>query len=142
MVDYAHNGMALESLLNSLREYDPSRLVLVMGCGGDRDKTKRPKMARVACEMADLAILTSDNPRTEDPEAIIRDMEQGLESTDYVVEVDRKQAIHKAIDLASPDDVILIAGKGHETYQIIGRKTFPFDDYQVAYDYLEQRLGD
>ncbi|WP_089829937.1 UDP-N-acetylmuramoyl-L-alanyl-D-glutamate--2,6-diaminopimelate ligase [Halolactibacillus halophilus] len=142
IVDYAHTPDSLKNVLETVQTFTKGKIYCVVGCGGDRDKTKRPLMAHVGETYSDMTILTSDNPRTEEPEAIIKDMEQGLETTDYVIEVDRKQAIHRAIDLAGPDDVILIAGKGHETYQIIGRETYPFDDYQVAHDYLEQRLGD
>lgn len=142
IIDYAHTPDSLKNVLETVQTFTKGKIYCVVGCGGDRDKTKRPLMAHVSETYSDVTILTSDNPRTEDPEVIIKDMEQGLESTDYIVEVDRKQAIHRAIELASPDDVILIAGKGHETYQIIGRETYPFDDYQVAHEYLEQRLGD
>ncbi|MGM0522719.1 MAG: UDP-N-acetylmuramoyl-L-alanyl-D-glutamate--2,6-diaminopimelate ligase [Bacillota bacterium] len=142
IVDYAHTPDSLKNVLETVQTFTKGKIYCVVGCGGDRDKTKRPLMAHVSETYSDVTILTSDNPRTEDPKAIINDMEQGLESTNYVVEVDRKQAIQRAIDLASPSDVILIAGKGHETYQIIGRETYPFDDYQIAHDYLEQRLGD
>ncbi len=129
-------------MLETIQTFATGKIYCVVGCGGDRDKTKRPLMAHVSETYSDVTILTSDNPRTEDPETIIKDMEKGIESSNYVVEIDRKQAIHRAIDLARESDVILIAGKGHETYQIIGRETYPFDDYQVAHDYLEKRLGD
>lgn len=142
IVDYAHTPDSLKNVLETIQTFATGKIYCVVGCGGDRDKTKRPLMAHVSETYSDVTILTSDNPRTEDPETIIKDMEKGIESSNYVVEIDRKQAIHRAIDLARESDVILIAGKGHETYQIIGRETYPFDDYQVAHDYLEKRLGD
>lgn len=132
-VDYAHTDDALANVLSSLSEVKTGKLITVFGCGGDRDRAKRPKMAKACEEYSDLSILTSDNPRSEDPEAICREVIAGFRNKNsYIVEVDRRKAIHKAIEMANPDDLILIAGKGHETYQIFADKTIDFDDCQVA----------
>lgn len=139
IIDYAHTPDSLKNVLETIQSFSRGKIYAVVGCGGDRDKTKRPLMAHVSEKFSDLTILTSDNPRTEDPLAIIDDMIEGLETSRYEVEVDRKQAIHRAIDLATPEDVVLVAGKGHETYQIIGKEIYPFDDYQVSKDYLEKK---
>ncbi|HEY8241494.1 MAG TPA: UDP-N-acetylmuramoyl-L-alanyl-D-glutamate--2,6-diaminopimelate ligase [Kiritimatiellia bacterium] len=136
-VDYAHTDDALANVLTTLRELRPKRLLAVYGCGGDRDKTKRPLMGAVGVRLAHHVILTSDNPRKEDPDAIIRDIEAGLEgSTNYDVVVDREQAIARAIGMAQPGDIVLIAGKGHENYQEFASTIVPFDDREVARRYL------
>jgi len=136
-VDYAHTDDALSNVLHTLREVTPSRLIVVFGCGGDRDKTKRPLMGRVAEVGADLAIATSDNPRSEDPVEIIEQIVAGVHNRNAVlVEVDRREAIHKAIGLADEGDIVLIAGKGHEHFQEIGSRTIPFDDRLVAEEAL------
>jgi len=127
LVDYAHTPDALERVLSRVRLLASARLIAVFGCGGDRDRSKRAPMARAACTHADLVIATSDNPRTEDPEAILRDVAQGLSGVHEVI-ADRRSAIRRAIALARPEDVVVIAGKGHEDYQILGRQKFPFDD--------------
>ncbi|PWK11628.1 UDP-N-acetylmuramoyl-L-alanyl-D-glutamate--2,6-diaminopimelate ligase [Tumebacillus permanentifrigoris] len=135
IVDYSHTPDSLENALRTVREFAKGRVMCLVGCGGDRDRTKRPIMAKIASEYADLAVLTSDNPRTEDPEAIIDDMEVGVadvEQNRYVRITDRAEAIRFAIKQAQADDVILIAGKGHETYQIIGKTKTHFDDREVA----------
>lgn len=131
-VDYAHTDDALQNVLRTLRELGPSKLIVVFGCGGDRDRKKRPLMARAAEQGSDHAIITSDNPRSEDPAAIIRDIEQGFQGTAYEVVPDRAAAIARAIRLAQARDIVLIAGKGHETYQEFAHETLPFDDVQVA----------
>jgi UDP-N-acetylmuramoyl-L-alanyl-D-glutamate--2,6-diaminopimelate ligase len=132
-VDFAHSDDALANVLECLRELNTGRIITVFGCGGDRDQTKRPKMAEVCEELANLSIVTSDNPRSEDPEMICRQIVQGFKRQDsYIVELDRRAAIERAIDIATPDDIILIAGKGHETYQIFAHKTIEFDDRKVA----------
>jgi UDP-N-acetylmuramoyl-L-alanyl-D-glutamate--2,6-diaminopimelate ligase len=136
-VDYAHTDDALLNVLKTLRELSPRKLIVVFGCGGDRDKQKRPLMARVADENADYSIITSDNPRKEDPDAIIADAEKGFRSERYEKITDRVQAITRAIELAQPRDIILIAGKGHEAYQEFADHTIPFDDIQVARRALE-----
>jgi UDP-N-acetylmuramoyl-L-alanyl-D-glutamate--2,6-diaminopimelate ligase len=114
-------------------------LIVVFGCGGDRDKEKRPLMAEVADQFADYAIITSDNPRKEDPDSIIAQIEKGFRSTHFEKITDRAQAIARAIELAEPRDIVLIAGKGHENYQEFADHTVPFDDIQVARRALENR---
>lgn len=134
VVDYAHTDDALENLLRAFREITRGRLILVFGAGGSRDKTKRPRMARVACRLADLLVVTSDNPRQEDPRAIIADIVAGFDPgfTDYHAEPDRRAAINLALDMAASGDVVLIAGKGHENYQIFKERTVHFDDFEVV----------
>lgn len=128
LVDYAHSPDSIRNALNFLSQLKKGRLIALVGCGGDRDKTKRPKMSNVACKYADLAILTSDNPRTEDPDAIIKDMLEGLNYENYCVIVNRREAIETAIKMAQPGDVIAVLGKGHEDYQIIGTTKYHFSD--------------
>lgn len=132
-VDFAHTDDALENVLMTLAEFKKGKLITVFGCGGDRDRTKRPKMAKAAEKYSDIVVVTSDNPRSEDPEMICREIILGLEKQEgYIVEVDRRKAIEKAIELATADDLILIAGKGHEKFQIFAHRTIEFDDCQVA----------
>jgi UDP-N-acetylmuramoyl-L-alanyl-D-glutamate--2,6-diaminopimelate ligase len=131
-VDYAHTPDALLNVLRTLRELEPSRLITVFGCGGNRDTAKRAAMGRIAAEHADYTIITSDNPRREEPTAIIGMIEEGMKGAPYEVIVDRREAIFRAITIAEPHDIILIAGKGHETYQEFADHTLPFDDLQVA----------
>src|SRR6058998_119032 len=131
-VDYAHTPDALGNVLKTLRELAPERLIVVFGCGGDRDRQKRPLMGEMADRLADYSIITSDNPRKEDPNAIVVEIEKGFRSNRYEKMVDRTQAIDRAIALARPRDIVLIAGKGHENYQEFGDYTIPFDDIQVA----------
>ena len=138
-VDYAHTDDALHNVLKTLRELNPNRLIVVFGCGGDRDRTKRSAMGRAAEQWSDHAIITSDNPRSESPEAIIRDIEKGFTSGSYEVIVDRRAAIEKAVSLAQPRDIVLIAGKGHETYQQFADRTIEFDDVQAARLAIEAR---
>jgi UDP-N-acetylmuramoyl-L-alanyl-D-glutamate--2,6-diaminopimelate ligase len=132
VVDYAHTPDAMEKSLTCLRELTQGHLLVVFGCGGDRDRGKRPLMGDVAARLGDFVILTSDNPRSEPPEAIIGDIEQGLKQQglkqDYIVEVNRREAIRLALSMARPGDMVFIGGKGHETYQIIGNERLPFDD--------------
>ena len=132
VVDYAHTGDALENILKSINELKKGRVITVFGCGGDRDATKRPIMGEIAQRLSDIAILTSDNPRTENPHLIIEDVKKGMNGDHYLVEEDREQAIVKAIEIAQKNDIILIAGKGHEPYQILGRKKIHFDDREIA----------
>ena len=136
-VDYAHTPDALLNVLKTARELSPRKLIVVFGCGGDRDKQKRPLMGRVADENADYSIITSDNPRKEDPEAIIAEAAKGFRSDRFEKIPDRAEAIARAIELAQPRDIILIAGKGHEPYQEFADHTIPFDDIQVARRALE-----
>jgi UDP-N-acetylmuramoyl-L-alanyl-D-glutamate--2,6-diaminopimelate ligase len=131
-VDYAHTPDALLNVINTLRELEPRRLIVVFGCGGNRDRQKRPIMAEVVDRNADYAIITSDNPRKEDPAAIIAEVEKGFRSNHFEKIADRTQAIHRAVELAQPRDIVLIAGKGHEAYQEFADRTIPFDDIQVA----------
>jgi UDP-N-acetylmuramyl-tripeptide synthetase len=148
-IDYAHTPDALENVLSTLKEVIPGRLICVFGCGGDRDKAKRPQMGKIAGKFSDFAVITSDNPRTEDPAAIIEEirkgmmiasaneyrvsaLENGFSGKGYVIEPDRESAINLGIQMSKPDDTILIAGKGHEDYQIIGKTTIPFDDREKA----------
>jgi UDP-N-acetylmuramoyl-L-alanyl-D-glutamate--2,6-diaminopimelate ligase len=139
IVDYSHKPEALESVLRTARELTTGRVICVFGCGGDRDRGKRPIMGRIAAELADVAILTSDNPRSEDPLAIIDEVLAGI-SGEIEVEPDRALAIQRAISLADEGDVVLIAGKGHEQGQEFADRTIPFDDREVARDAL-RRLG-
>ncbi len=131
MVDYAHTPDGLENILKTVRDFTPGRVIVVFGCGGDRDKTKRPIMGQIASDLADLVYVTSDNPRGEEPLAIIRDIEPGL-SGDYKIVADRATAIRSAILAARAGDTVLLAGKGHEPYQIIGTRRLAFDDRVVA----------
>ena len=142
IVDYAHNGIALENLLLSLKKYNPDRIILVFGCGGNRDKNRRYDMGRVASSLADLVIVTSDNPRTEPPEQIISDI---MSAMDYdiirVIEIaDRKSAIQRALEEGRKGDIVVIAGKGHENYQIIAGETLHFDDREVVMDFASDNL--
>jgi len=137
VVDYAHTPDALHNVICAARDLQPRRVLCLIGCGGDRDRSKRPLMARIATTEADLAILTSDNPRTEDPRAILEEMRAGAEGDSYQVIVDRREAIHAAVRLCRPGDLLIIAGKGHEQYQIVGDRVLPFDDRLVAREALE-----
>ena len=136
-VDYAHTPDALRNVLKTLRELGPHRLIVVFGCGGDRDRKKRSLMGEIADRHSDYAILTSDNPRKEDPNVIIAEIEKGVRSTHYEKLVDRAEAIGRAIALAQSRDIVLIAGKGHENYQEFADHTVPFDDIQVARHAIE-----
>ena len=141
MIDYAHNAMALKSLLETLRAYKPHRLVCLFGCGGNRAKSRRYEMGEVSGNMADLTIITSDNPRTEEPQAIIDDIKIGIGKTDgkYVEICDRKEAIAYAIDHGEPGDIIVLAGKGHEDYQEINGVKYPMDERVLIQEILEER---
>ncbi|WP_163970748.1 UDP-N-acetylmuramoyl-L-alanyl-D-glutamate--2,6-diaminopimelate ligase [Oceanobacillus halotolerans] len=139
IVDYAHTSDSLDNVLQTIRGFAKGNVYVVVGCGGDRDKTKRPLMAQIALKYADQAIFTSDNPRTEDPQQILQDMINGVKGDHYEVVVDRKDAITRAVNLAKPDDIILIAGKGHETYQQIGHTKYDFDDRKVAHQAIQDK---
>ncbi|HID09798.1 MAG TPA: UDP-N-acetylmuramoyl-L-alanyl-D-glutamate--2,6-diaminopimelate ligase [Candidatus Latescibacteria bacterium] len=142
IVDYAHTPDALEHLLRSAREITQRRLLVVFGCGGDRDRGKRPQMGEVAGRLADFVLVTSDNPRSEHPGEIIEEIVAGIpDGTRYAVEEDRGRAIGRAIQMAQEGDVVVIAGKGHEVYQIVEDKKIPFDDREVARRSLEERMG-
>ncbi|MDO4176305.1 MAG: UDP-N-acetylmuramoyl-L-alanyl-D-glutamate--2,6-diaminopimelate ligase [Bacillota bacterium] len=140
MIDYAHNAMALESLLSTLREYNPHRLVTVFGCGGNRARDRRFEMGEVSGRMADLTIITSDNPRNEDPQAIIDDIKMGISKTDgkYVEIINRKDAMKYAIENGEPGDIIICAGKGHETYQEINGVKYDMDERVLIKEILEE----
>ncbi len=141
LVDYAHTDAALSNVLDTLRPLTPERLICVFGCGGDRDRSKRPRMAAAVGRVADVAYVTSDNPRTEDPQGIIDEILPGFSPSPAChveVEVDRRRAIQAAITGARPGDTVLIAGKGHEPYQLVGDKVLPFDDVKVARECLHR----
>lgn len=144
IVDYAHTPDGLENVLSAARVVTPEggRLVAVFGCGGDRDATKRPKMGHIVERLADVVVVTSDNPRSEDPQQIITDILAGIQTFDasrMIVNADREQAIHQAIDLAKPNDIIVVAGKGHEDYQILADRTIHFDDREVVQKYVAKK---
>jgi UDP-N-acetylmuramoyl-L-alanyl-D-glutamate--2,6-diaminopimelate ligase len=136
-IDYAHTDDALINVMKTLRELSPRRLIVVFGCGGNRDKAKRPKMGAAVDELADWSIITSDNPRKEVPEAIIEDIKKGYRGSNYEVIVDRQAAIFKAVAMAQPRDIVLVAGKGHEAYQEFADHTVPFDDVHVTTQAVE-----
>lgn len=141
VVDYAHTDGSLESVLNALTKLPHKRIITVFGCGGDRDRTKRPAMGEVATRLSDISVITSDNPRSESPQAIMQEIEAGIQAhgrKNYVMIEDRAEAIRYAIEHAEPEDIVLIAGKGHEKTQLIGSRTLPFDDVAVARTYLNK----
>ncbi|HEV7498865.1 MAG TPA: UDP-N-acetylmuramoyl-L-alanyl-D-glutamate--2,6-diaminopimelate ligase [Vicinamibacteria bacterium] len=141
VVDYAHTDDALKNLLETVRELGPARVITVFGCGGDRDRTKRPLMGAVASRLSDVVIVTSDNPRSEPPEAILEEIQKGMNGgrkAERHAIVDRREAIARALEMARPGDAVVIAGKGHETYQVLRDRTVPFDDRQVARDILSR----
>jgi len=140
MIDYAHNAMSLESLLTTLKEYRPNRLVCLFGCGGNRSKLRRYEMGEVSGKLADLTIITSDNPRFEEPQDIIDDIKQGIAKTSgaYVEICDRKEAIRYAITHGEPGDIIVLAGKGHEDYQEIKGVKYPMDERVLIREILEE----
>lgn len=142
-MDYAHTPDALENVLHTIQQIrNPNQKVItVVGCGGNRDAAKRPVMADLACRLSDKVILTSDNPRFEEPQAILEDMQKGVKPLDYkktLALLDRKEAIRTACMLARPNDIILVAGKGHETYQEIKGVKYPFDDKLVLHETFQQ----
>lgn len=141
LIDYAHTPDAIENVLKSMRRVAPGRVVILFGCGGDRDRTKRPKMGRIAAELADFIIVTSDNPRTEEPEAIIGDILEGMKGshTPKKVIAARPEAIAWAIENHQPGDLIILAGKGHEDYQIVGHEKHHMDEREIVADILEKR---
>ena len=143
LVDYAHNAPALESVLNTLKEYTKGRIITVFGCGGNRSVTRRFEMGEVSGNLSDYTIITSDNPRKEEPDAIIADIVTGISKTEgkYEIEPDRSKAIRLSINMAKEGDTVLIAGKGHEDYQIFADKTIHFDDCEHARDAVNEREG-
>ncbi|NTV28476.1 MAG: UDP-N-acetylmuramoyl-L-alanyl-D-glutamate--2,6-diaminopimelate ligase [Candidatus Omnitrophica bacterium] len=138
-IDYAHTDDGLKNVLQCLKQVPHRRIIVVFGCGGDRDRTKRPRMGRAAGELADYSILTSDNPRSEDPEAIIREIVAGFSGNDYEVVVDRKEAIRRALALAASGDIVLLAGKGHETEQIFKDRTVEFRERDIVAGILAEK---
>ena len=140
MIDYAHTPESLEKILSSVKIYTKGRVISVFGCGGDRDKNKRPMMGEVSGRVADYTIITSDNPRTEDPAEIVKDIEEGIKKTNgkYECIVDRIEAIKKAIKIANKRDIIILAGKGHEQYQEINKKRYPFDENKIVNEIIEE----
>lgn len=145
IVDYAHTPDGLENILNTARQIAKKRIITVFGCGGDRDRTKRPIMGRIAAELSDVVIVTSDNPRTEDPQFILNQVIEGVlekvGNKQHEDIIDRRQAIFRAVEIAEPDDIVVIAGKGHENYQILKDKTIHFDDKEVAAEAIGVRYG-
>jgi UDP-N-acetylmuramoyl-L-alanyl-D-glutamate--2,6-diaminopimelate ligase len=139
IVDYAHTDDALTKLLQSARSLNPRRLITVFGCGGNRDRTKRPLMGRSAAGLSDRVIVTSDNPRNEEPGDIIKDILEGIEGSNFEVEADREKAIEKAVMTAAEGDIVVIAGKGHEDYQIIGKEKRHFDDREMVRKFIGAR---
>jgi len=137
-VDYAHTEDALNNVIRCLKPLSRNRLIVVFGCGGERDKTKRPKMGRVVTQLSDYAIITSDNPRSEEPKAIIADIKRGIRKSNYCVIPERELAIRKSLSLARPGDIILVAGKGHENYQIIKDRSIEFDDRKIIQKCIRQ----
>ena len=142
IVDYAHTDNGLENILETVRKITDNRVITIFGAGGDRDNAKRPKMAKAAAKYSDYLIVTSDNPRTEDPEKIIRDVENGLKEINfpkekYTVIINREEAIKFGVEMSKSKDSLLIAGKGHEDYQILGREKIHFDDREMARKYLK-----
>ena len=143
IVDYAHTRDGLENVLRAVREFAPARVLTVFGCGGDRDRTKRPLMGEEAGRYSDYCVVTSDNPRTEEPEEIIAEILPGLLRTigagGFEIQPDRRDAIARALQLAQANDIVVIAGKGHETTQIFSERTIPFDDRQIARELIQRR---
>ena len=140
IIDYAHTPDGLDNILKTARGFTNNRLISVFGCGGDRDKVKRPQMGKIGSDLSDIAIVTSDNPRTENPSIIIEDIVVGIEKKNYEVIEDRKSAIKRALDIAEAGDVIVIAGKGHETYQILNTGKIHFDEREVVDEILKEKL--
>lgn len=141
LVDFAHTDDALRGLLETARPLARGRLVTVFGCGGDRDTTKRPLMGAVAARLSDVVVVTSDNPRSEDPASIAKDIERGLgsEEAQWLTVLDREEAIARAISDARPGDLVVVAGKGHERHQVVGTRSLPFEDAVVARTALDRR---
>ena len=140
MIDYAHSPESLQNILQATKSYTRGRVISVFGCGGDRDSGKRPMMGEISGKIADYTIITSDNPRTEEPEKIVSQIEEGIKKTKgkYEVVVDRIEAIEKAIKMANKRDIIILAGKGHEPYQEINGVKYPFDERIIVRDIIEK----
>ena len=140
MIDYAHSPESLQNILQAVKSYTRGRVISVFGCGGDRDSRKRPIMGEISGKIADYTIITSDNPRTENPEAIVNEIEEGIKKTKgkYEVIVDRIEAITKAIQIANKTDIIVLAGKGHEPYQEINGVKYPFDERIIVNEIISK----
>ncbi len=140
LLDYSHSPDALENILKAVRQFAKGRIIAVFGCGGDRDHGKRPIMGEIGGRMADYCVLTSDNPRSEDPFAILQSIEEGIRQTtgQYTVIENRRAAIRHALEIAQPNDIVILAGKGHETYQEICGKKYPFDEKQIVKELLQE----
>ena len=143
IIDYAHTPDGLENILKTFEDCEKNRLIVVFGCGGDRDKTKRPIMGEIGSRLADIAVITSDNPRSEDPQAIIDDIMVGVvkHGAKIIVEPDRTKAIAKALSAAKAGDVIVLAGKGHETYQILASGKIHYDEREIVAKILSEKTG-
>ena len=141
VVDYAHTPDAVRKIITSFRETSRGRIMVIIGAGGDRDALKRPIMGDLATELADYVIFTSDNPRTEEPMSIIEQIVAGAKKDNYEVEVDRRTAIHKGLDMMKQNDILLILGKGHENYQIIGTTKHHFDDIEEVNNYIKEKAN-
>ena len=141
MIDYAHSPESLQNILSAVKSYTRGRVISVFGCGGDRDKGKRPLMGEISGKIADFTFITTDNPRTEEPEEIVKEIEEGMKKTNgkYKVVVDRKEAIRYAIEHGQPGDIIICAGKGHETYQDIGGEKHDMDERVLIREILEEK---
>jgi len=141
IIDYAHTPDGLENIIRAMKSFAKGRVITLFGCGGDRDNTKRTVMGEVAGTLSDFSIITSDNPRTEDPLQIINMIEEGMKKTngEYIVIPDRREAIGYALDNAKAEDVVILAGKGQETYQIIGKEKFDFDERVVVFSHLNSK---
>lgn len=140
MIDYAHSPESLENILLAVKEYTNGKVISVFGCGGDRDSGKRPIMGEISGRIADYTIITSDNPRTEEPEVIVKQIEEGIKKTNgkYECIVDRKESIRRAIEIATKRDIVVLAGKGHEPYQEINHKTYPFDERIIVREIIQE----
>ena len=138
IIDYAHTPDGLENILKTAREFTRGRLISVFGCGGDRDKVKRPQMGKIGTDLSDVAVITSDNQRSEEPDSIIDDIIAGIEKDNYIRITNRHEGIEKAMEIAEDGDVIVIAGKGHETYQILNTGTIHFDEREVIEEILKK----
>lgn len=140
IIDYAHTPDAVLNIINATKEFAKGKIITLIGCGGDRDKTKRPEMAKIATELSDFSIFTSDNPRTEDPNDILNDMIVGVVNDKYIKIVDRTEAIKYGIDILTDNDMLLLLGKGHEDYQVIGHEKIHLSDKEVATEYISSKL--
>ena len=140
IIDYAHTPDAEFNIITATKEFAKGKIITLIGCGGDRDKTKRPEMARIATQLSDFSIFTSDNPRTENPQDILNDMIKGISNNKYIEIIDRNEAIKYGIDMLEENDILLILGKGHEDYQIVGHEKIHLSDKEIAKNYIDYKL--